>query len=140
MIYAIHGLCDAGQGFVFCEDSIPSVQNGSLRNFAAGKVSMIHYSCDCCKRALDSEDLRYVVKMEVYAAIDPASMDDVDDDRDHLQEIQEILQRSGDAADPQIGSDVYEQLRFDLCPECRKKFLKNPLGREHSKQFDFSKN
>jgi hypothetical protein len=35
---------------------------------------------------------------------------------------------------------VYEQLRFDLCPECRKKFLKNPLGREYSKQFDFSKN
>ena len=66
-------------------------KNGSLRTFAAGKVSMIHYSCDCCKRALDSEDLRYVVKMEVYAAIDPASMDDVDDDRDHLQEIQEIL-------------------------------------------------
>jgi len=101
---------------------------------------MIHYSCDCCKRALDSEDLRYVVKMEVYAAIDPASMDDGDDDRDHLQEIQEILQRCNDAADSQIGSDVYEQLRFDLCLECRKKFLKNPLGREHSKQFDFSKN
>jgi hypothetical protein len=101
---------------------------------------MIHYSCDCCKRTLDSEDLRYVVKMEVYAAIDPASMDDMDDDRDHLQEIQEILQRCNDAVDPQIGSDVYEQLRFDLCPECRKKFLKNPLGREHSKQFDFSKN
>lgn len=101
---------------------------------------MIHYSCDCCKRDLDSEDLRYVVKMEVYAAIDPSDMDDMDDDRDHLQEIQEILQRSADAVDPQIGSDVYEQLRFDLCPECRKKFLKNPLGREHSKQFDFSKN
>ena len=101
---------------------------------------MIHYSCDCCKRALESEDLRYVVKMEVYAAIDPAAMNDMDDDRDHLQEIQEILQRSTDALDPQIGSDVYEQLRFDLCPECRKKFLNNPLGRELSKKFEFSKN
>jgi hypothetical protein len=57
-----------------------------------------------------------------------------------LQEIQEILQRSDDATDPQIGSDVYEQLRFDLCPECRKKFVQNPLGRELSKQFHFSKN
>jgi hypothetical protein len=101
---------------------------------------MIHYTCDCCKRALDPEDLRYVVKMEVYAAFDPSAMDDVDDDPDHLQEIQEILQRSEDAADPQISHDVYEQLRFDLCTECRKKFLKNPLGRELSKQFDFSKN
>ena len=101
---------------------------------------MIHYSCDCCKRVLDPEDLRYVVKMEVYAAFDPSAMDELDDDRDHLQEIQEILQRSDDANDPQISHDVYEQLRFDLCIECRKKFVKNPLGREHPKQFDFSKN
>jgi hypothetical protein len=101
---------------------------------------MIHYSCDCCKRSLDSEDLRYVVKMEVYAALDPAPLDDADNDRDHLQEIQEILQCSEDAADDQIGSDVYQQLRFDLCPECRKRFLKNPLARELSGKFDFSKN
>jgi hypothetical protein len=78
--------------------------------------------------------------MEVYAAFDPAAMDELDDDRDHLQEIQEVLQHSADAADAQLGSDVYEQLRFDLCPDCRKKFIQNPLGREFSKQFDFSKN
>ncbi|REK17295.1 MAG: hypothetical protein DWQ37_06740 [Planctomycetota bacterium] len=100
---------------------------------------MIHYSCDCCKRAFDSDDLRYVVKMEVYAAFDPDAIDEMDDDRDHLQEIQEILERSVDAADPQIGNDVYEQMRFDLCPDCRKKFLKNPLGRD-IKPFEFSKN
>jgi hypothetical protein len=101
---------------------------------------MIHYSCDCCRRPLDSEDLRYVVRIEVYAAMDDGPVDELDDDRDHLQEIQEILQRAEDAADPNIGSDVYEELRFDLCPECRKKFVKNPLGRGKSKQFDFSKN
>ena len=33
---------------------------------------MIHYSCDCCKRIIDlQEELRYVVRMEVYAAMDP---------------------------------------------------------------------
>ena len=101
---------------------------------------MIHYSCDCCKRALDVEDLRYVVKMEVYAAFDPIALEEAEDDRDHLQEIQEILQHAEDAADDQIGSDVYQQLRFDLCTECRKKFIKNPLPRELSKQFDFSNN
>jgi hypothetical protein len=78
--------------------------------------------------------------MEVYAAFDPVAMDELDDDRDHLQEIQEILQRCADAVDPQVSSEVYEQLRFDLCPECRRKFVQNPLGREHSKQFHFSKN
>ncbi len=112
---------------------------------------MIHYSCDLCKRRLDPEDdLRYVVKIEVYAAVDPVNADacgescgldcHADDDRDHLQEMQEILQRMDDTADDAVGEDVYQQLRFDLCPECRKKFTKNPLGRESSKHFDFSKN
>ena len=101
---------------------------------------MIHYSCDCCKRLIDPEDdLRYVVKMEVYAALDPVDADQSEDDRDHLLEMQEILSRMEDAEDDQIGDDVYQQMRFDLCPECRKRFLKNPLGRE-VKQFDFSNN
>ena len=104
---------------------------------------MIRYSCDLCKRELDpNDDLRYVVKMEVYAAFDPAAVKDDEDDRDHLEEIQDILERLDDADDDQIGDDVYQQLRFDLCPECRKKFLKNPLGREVAvaKAVGFSKN
>ncbi len=90
---------------------------------------MIQYSCDLCKRELDpQDDLRYVVKVEVYAAFDPAAVDSDDEDRDHLEEIQDILERLEDSASDEIGDDVYQQLRFDLCPECRKKFLKNPLG------------
>ncbi len=103
---------------------------------------MIRYTCDLCKRDLDpEEDLRYVVKVEVYAAFDPqATNDDDENDRDHLQEIQDILECLEDADDNQIGDDVYQQLRFDLCPECRKKFLENPLGRETAKAFGFSSN
>jgi len=102
---------------------------------------MIRYSCDLCKRAIDpQEDLRYVIKMEVYAAFDPiASLED-EDDRDHLQEIQDILERLEESEDDRIGDDVYQQLRFDLCPECRKKFIENPLGREVAKVFGFSDN
>ena len=101
---------------------------------------MIHYSCDLCKRDLDpEEDFRYVVKVEIYAAYDLMAMGE-DDDRDHLQEIQDILERLEDAESDQIGDDVYQQLRFDLCSECRKKFLKNPLGRESTKILNFSEN
>jgi len=102
---------------------------------------MIRYSCDLCKRTLDpEEDIRYVVKMEVFAAFDPLTADPYDDDRDHLEEIQDILERLGDSDDDQIGDDVYQQLRFDLCSECRKKFVENPLGREVAKAFGFSEN
>jgi hypothetical protein len=102
---------------------------------------MIRYSCDLCKRELDSEvDLRYVVKIEVYAAYDPEATSEDENDRDHLQEIQDILECLEDADDDLIGNDVYQQMRFDLCPECRKKFLQNPLGRETAKAFGFSSN
>ncbi len=102
---------------------------------------MIRYSCDLCKRELDSQDdLRYVVKMEIYAAFDPAAADAEGEDRDHLEEIQDILEGLEDSASEEIGDDVYQQLRFDLCPECRKKFVKNPLGRKTVKAFGFSSN
>ncbi len=100
---------------------------------------MIHYSCDLCKREIEAEhDLRYVVKIEVFAALDQIT-ECLDDDRDNLVEIQDVLERMEDDADANIGDDIYQTLRFDLCPECRKKFSKNPLGRE-AKQFDFSQN
>ena len=102
---------------------------------------MIRYSCDLCKRELDpQDDLRYVVKVEVYAAFDPAAVDNDDEDRDHLEEIQDILERMEDMPGDEIGDEVYQQLRFDLCPECRKKFIRNPLGHETAKAFGFSAN
>ena len=102
---------------------------------------MIHHSCDSCKQIIDPrENLRYVVRMEVYAAMEPVENEDSDDDRDHLAEIQDILECVDDADSDRIGDDVYQQLRFDLCPECRKKFLSNPIVREPSKQLNFSEN
>jgi hypothetical protein len=104
---------------------------------------MIRYSCDLCKRDLDPEqDLRYVVKMEVYAALAPAGTSEEAGDCDNLLDIHEVLEHLQDADSEEIGEDVYQQLRFDLCPECRKRFLKNPLGREIAaiKAVGFSKN
>ncbi len=101
---------------------------------------MIHYTCDLCKREMDPDELRYVVKLEIGAAMDPLEANEMDDDRDQLLEVQEILERLDDAEDDQVSDEVYQQTRYDLCPSCCRKFRKNPLGREPSKQFDFSKN
>jgi hypothetical protein len=79
--------------------------------------------------------------MEVYAAVGDGSVA-MDGDRDHLEEIHEVLERLDDLDpnDVQLGEDVYQQLRFDLCSECRQKFLRDPLGRRLAAQLDFSKN
>lgn len=105
-----------------------------------GTGVMIHYTCDCCKRTINPDnELRYVVRLEVYASLDPGE-GELDDDRDHLQEIQDILEQIDDSQDEQICDDVYHQRRYDLCGECRKRFVANPLGRSASHHLDFSQN
>ena len=102
---------------------------------------MIHYSCDRCKRVIDPvDDVRYVVRMEVQSVMDTAEIDEVDDDRDHLLEIHEILERLDDDESELVGDDIYQRRRFDLCPDCYRKFMKNPVGREAAAQLGFSQN
>jgi hypothetical protein len=33
-----------------------------------------------------------------------------------------------------------EQLRYDLCSDCRQRYLRDPLGKETAQKFDFSEN
>lgn len=101
---------------------------------------MLHFTCDCCKRVIDPErELRYVVRLEVYAALDPMDSE-LEDEHDHLQEIQDILDRLDDAEDERISDDVYQQKRYDLCSKCRNAYLKNPLGRVALHELGFSQN
>jgi hypothetical protein len=101
--------------------------------------AMIHYTCDRCKRSLSGDDLRYVVKLEVYASMDPQEGIDDEGDRDHLLELHEILERVDDCENEMLGDDIYQARRFDLCTDCHRKFLKAPLGRE-TLTVDFSNN
>ena len=101
---------------------------------------MIHYTCDRCKREIDPEqELRYVVKLEIQAAMEPLDCDEIEGDRDHLMEIQEILEQLIDDDDA-VAADVYQKQRFDLCPDCHRRYIQNPLGHELTPQFGFSNN
>ena len=102
---------------------------------------MIHYSCDRCKRPINPEDeLRYVVKLEVQAAMEPIDSDELEDDRDHLLEIQEILERLEAEENEQISDDIYQQRRYDLCADCYRQYIKNPVGAETAMHLGFSQN
>jgi hypothetical protein len=102
---------------------------------------MIHYTCDCCKRIIDpNEDVRYTVKMEVYASPEGLGEADFVEERDHLEELTEILDQLADDAEQLDAEETCTTMRFDLCPECQRRFVKNPLGRETSKQLNFSQN
>lgn len=105
---------------------------------------MLHYSCDLCKRAIDPHaHVRHVVKIEVFQALDEEDACGCQDeaaaaDADHLEEMEDVLERLDDAAS-MLDSET-QSFRFDLCDECRRRFLRNPLGLKPGKQLDFSNN
>lgn len=101
----------------------------------------MHFTCDRCQRVIDPQrELRYVVRMEVEAVMDPIHEDEPQDDRDHLLEIDEILERADAAGCDVVSDEVYQRRRYDLCPQCYRKFVANPLGRERKTSLGFSHN
>lgn len=102
---------------------------------------MIHYTCDRCKREIDTaEETRYVVHLEVHPAVDlPESAGGNGDDVDHLMELHELLERVDDE-DVDGDDQVTHSQRFDLCSACHHKYLKNPLGRDATLLLGFSQN
>ncbi len=99
---------------------------------------MLHFSCDLCGQSLG--DRRYVVKVEVFAAFDPEEFDEEDLDADHLQEISDIIQEMEAKGAAPLDDCSAKHFRFDLCQNCRQKFLKDPLGRDASRRLNFSQN
>jgi hypothetical protein len=107
---------------------------------------MIHYSCDRCRKTIDpSDEIRYVVKLEVHVALDPLEGEEETSDRDYLEEIQENLEK---AAFHQLEDDDCDLTArhasgtgtYDLCPACFRKFSQNPVGSDLHAPIGFSSN
>jgi hypothetical protein len=102
---------------------------------------MLHFSCDTCGKDLSEGAARYVVKMEAFAATDPAQLTDDDLNADHVEEMAQLLSEieDGERDAPEL-LPTCQKLRFDLCQGCYRKFVKDPLGRDTATRFDFSEN
>lgn len=99
---------------------------------------MLHFSCDLCGQPLDDE--RFVAKVEVYPAFDPDELSEQDLDLDHLEEVAALIQEmEAEGKTPSSDCDP-KQFRFDLCAECRERYLRDPLGREALRRLNFSEN
>jgi hypothetical protein len=102
---------------------------------------MVHVTCDLCgKELMPGDDHGYVVKIEVYASHDPTELTEGDLDEDHMEEVSQLLQDMEENLTDVELTPAYKNFRYDLCPTCHKKFLRDPLGREAAQKFDFSEN
>lgn len=102
--------------------------------------TMIHYSCDRCKKPINpDEELRYTVAIEIQVAIDSSEFE-YEDEREHLKELNEILERLDDEERAEISEYAYQKRRFDLCSCCHREYVKNPLVADVAANFGFSDN
>jgi hypothetical protein len=101
---------------------------------------MVHFTCDLCGKDLTaSGDPRYVVKIAAYAGFDPTQISEEDLDEDHMEAISEILQRE-DVQIDDVDGQLYKGFRYDLCPACHGRFIKDPLNRDLLRSLNFSEN
>ena len=102
---------------------------------------MLHVTCDLCGKELRPGDDHHVVKIEIFAAQDPAEITEADLDDDHMEAVSELLREMEDGLeDPDVAEPPHRHFRYDLCPGCRKRFVRDPLGKEAAQKFDFSEN
>ncbi len=99
---------------------------------------MLHFTCDLCGRAIDNE--RFVARVEISPAFDPDEVTAEDLDADHLEEVAESLAELESTGDFELEDCGAKKFRFDLCPSCQQRFLKDPLGRDSLRRLNFSQN
>lgn len=101
---------------------------------------MIHYSCDRCRRTIEpAEELRYSVNIKIEVNLDTLNFES-EEDRDHLTELNEILERLDESERQEICQSAYRTRKFDLCPECHRKYIQNPLAIDNAVKLGFSQN
>src|SRR5579862_2126528 len=83
---------------------------------------MLHITCDLCGKELGTGVDRFVVKIEVFAAHDPNEITKADLEEDHMEAVSQMLQEMDDTADTVGIEPATNQFRYDMCPECRKRF------------------
>ena len=101
---------------------------------------MTHITCDHCGKQLRSGQEHFIVKIEVFAAHDPAEITEADLEEDHMEAVSQLLREMEDADDAEALEPVSRRLRYDLCPDCRQRFLRDPLRKDSIQKFDFSEN
>ena len=100
---------------------------------------MVHYTCDLCAKEL-ADEARYVVRMEAFAAHDPAELTEEDLEVDHMEAVSQLIQEMEETGAAPDLTPTTKKFRHDLCGACFQRFLADPLGREHTHKMQFSKN
>lgn len=101
---------------------------------------MQHFSCDICGQKI--EERRFTARIEVFLPFDQESTQppEFDDDLDHLDEVSEILGEFELTGDLDLEPNRPHSFRFDLCADCQKQYVKDPLALHKPRRMRISDN
>jgi len=89
---------------------------------------VIYYTCDMCgKRLAGGRDLRFVAKIQLYAAADPLEISAEELTADIREKIRRLVDEMKDMDPQELQDSVFRQFQFDLCPKCRQRYIEDPL-------------
>jgi hypothetical protein len=88
---------------------------------------MISHLCDRCGRPIEQGELRYVAKVQVFAAADTLEITPEDLATDRRDEIASLLRQCGGLTEEELMRDVFVEMQFDLCRRCQRAYLAAPL-------------
>ncbi len=72
--------------------------------------------------------MRYIPKIQVFAAADPLEITLEDLLRDTRREMDRLLQQCEGLTEEELMRDVYVKFEYDLCRACQKAYVNNPLS------------
>lgn len=85
--------------------------------------------CDGCGATLlADEDVRYVLRVEGFAAYDPLEITQADLERNLDAELRSLVSSLAELDAEAAQDQVHRQFRFDLCPRCWQRYVKDPLA------------
>jgi hypothetical protein len=90
---------------------------------------MDHLTCDGCGEPLLLDaDVRYVLRIEGYAAYDPLEITKADLARDLEGEMQDALAALEGKSAEEAQDEVHRRYDLDLCATCWREYVKDPLA------------
>jgi hypothetical protein len=85
--------------------------------------------CDACGATLlADEDVRYILRIQGFAAYDPLEITRADLKRDLEGELRAILDELSRKSAEEAANEVHRSFQFDLCPACWRRYLEDPLA------------
>lgn len=89
--------------------------------------NMVTHICDRCGRPIERGQIRYIARIQVFAAADPLEITLEDLLRDTRREMDEIMGQCEQLSEAELMRDVHVEFQFDLCRACQRVYVTDPL-------------